>query len=63
MGVKLDIRDETTSGKVAFEGVLDFPIECISVRQLIEARVDQEIENYISKNGSPSYSLLALTKD
>ena len=52
MSVMLNIQDETTSGKLLSKCVVEFPIECITVKQLIEARVSQEVERYnLSRNG------------
>lgn len=52
MAVALRIKDENTSGEVISEGVVQFPAEKISVQELIEARVTQEVEAYnASLNG------------
>lgn len=48
MGVMLNIQDENTSGKLLAKSVVEFPVECINVKQLIEARVSQEAESYNS---------------
>ena len=46
MNVALKIQDETSSGKVISEGIVRFPAERITVQELIEARVSQEVESY-----------------
>ena len=46
MGVAINIKDETSKGEVVFQGVIQFPVESITVRELIEARVQQEVEGY-----------------
>ncbi|GGB86709.1 hypothetical protein GCM10011352_10730 [Marinobacterium zhoushanense] len=46
MTVALKISDQSTSGETVFENLLHFPAEVISVRQLIEARVQSEVERY-----------------
>lgn len=46
MPATLTIRDETTSGAVAHEFSLDFLTEEITVRELIERRVYEEVRLY-----------------
>lgn len=53
MPATLTIRDETTSGTVAHEFSLEFLTEEISVRELIERRVYEEVQLYNASK--PSY--------
>jgi len=48
MQIALNITDETTFGapQPTFSLTLDFPKNQISVRELIEARIREEVENY-----------------
>ena len=46
MSITLTIRDETVSGKMTNELVLDFLTEEITVRELIHSRVYQEVKDY-----------------
>jgi len=46
MSISLKIQDETSGGKTIAESVVHFPVERITVKELIEARVTQEIEIY-----------------
>ena len=46
MTVTLTIRDETASGSVYHELPLEFPSERITIRELIRARVYQEVQDF-----------------
>ncbi len=46
MSITLTVRDETLSGKMTNEFVLDFLTEEITVRELIHSRVYQEVKDY-----------------
>jgi hypothetical protein len=46
MSRTLTIRDETASGRVYQEVPLEFPSEKITVRELIRARVYQEVKDF-----------------
>ncbi|WP_308365294.1 MULTISPECIES: hypothetical protein [unclassified Microbulbifer] len=46
MAVALKISDESAGGEKMFESLLHFPAETISVRELIEVRVQTEVEHY-----------------
>ena len=46
MSVTLTINDKTSSGELLLERIIDFPVERISVRELIETRVRQEVESF-----------------
>jgi hypothetical protein len=49
MSVTLMVRDETTTGDVYHEQPLEFPTECITVRELIRERVYQEVQDFNRK--------------
>lgn len=51
MSVTLTINDKTSSGELLLERIIDFPLERISVRELIETRVRQEVEAHNLKAG------------
>lgn len=55
MGVMLKIQDETTLGKRIYESLVEFHIESITVRKLIETRVEIEVENY-NKNAEGEFA-------
>ena len=42
----IKIKDETTGGKITNEIAVTFPAQVVSVREIIEAKVNAEIENY-----------------
>ena len=42
----IKIKDETTGGKIINEVAVTFPVQVVSVREIIEAKVNAEIENY-----------------
>ena len=46
MGFALNIKDETSSGELINEQVIQFPVDEISVQTLIEQRVLTEVERY-----------------
>lgn len=46
MAIALTVRDETTMGKTTNEFVVEFLTEEITVRELIRARVYQEVQDY-----------------
>ena len=46
MATTVTVRDESTSGKMLNEFVLDLLTEHISVRELIRSRVYQEVQDY-----------------
>ena len=50
MSVTLTIRDETTGGLPLHEWALEVPAERMSVRELIRARVYQEVQDHHLKN-------------
>ena len=47
--ITLSIKDENFSGKVLHEVMIGFNSEFVSVKEIIEARVRQEVENYNNK--------------
>lgn len=49
----LTIKDETAAGKILNEIVLEFEKECITVKELITARIKEEVAKYT--NELPSY--------
>lgn len=53
MPATLTIRDETTSGSAVHEFTLDFLTEEITVRELIERRVYEEVQQY--NRAKPGY--------
>lgn len=53
MPATLTIRDETTTGELLGETVLEFLTERITVRELIRSRVYQEVQDYNTKQ--PEY--------
>jgi len=46
MSVALKIKDETVTGALVSETILHFPLSEITVRELIEKRVKEEVEKY-----------------
>lgn len=46
MTAALNIKDESTDGKLIYESVIQFPAENISVEELIRARVKSEVNKY-----------------
>jgi glutaredoxin 2 len=51
MNVALKIKDETAQGQVVSEAILIFPSERITIQELIESRVSQEVDAYNKKAG------------
>jgi hypothetical protein len=49
MAATLTVRDETTSGERGEAITLEFPTERVTVREIIRARVYQEVEDYNRK--------------
>jgi hypothetical protein len=47
--MQLTIKDETFAGKVLNEITLNFKSELVTVKDIIEQRVSQEVENYNNK--------------
>ncbi len=45
----VSVKDETFAGKILNEILLDFKTESITVKELIEARVHQEVDAYNNK--------------
>jgi len=58
MSVALLIKDETSIGKVTGEQILRFPAERITVRQLIEQRIETEVEKYNANNAIAFWGLI-----
>ena len=58
MSFPLSIQDSTSAGEVLATAVLHFPVEFVSVRELIEARVEREVEQYHSEKGLSITSLV-----
>lgn len=52
MSVTVTINDKTSSGELLLEQIIDFPLERISVRELIETRVRQEVEAHNQNVGA-----------
>ena len=48
MSIALKIQDQRSNGSVFYENVIQFPSTRITVRELIHARVAQEVESYYS---------------
>jgi len=46
MSIALALRDESTLGDTPYEVVVEFPVEKITVRELIRNRVFTEVHNY-----------------
>jgi hypothetical protein len=51
MSVTLTINDKTSNGELLLERIVNFPVERISVRELVETRVRQEAESYNQRAG------------
>lgn len=58
MNLAILIKDETSTGKVISEQILQFPAERITVRQLIEQRVENEVEKYNKDSASVFWGLV-----
>jgi hypothetical protein len=61
MSVALLIKDETSIGTVTGEQILRFPAEQITVRQLIEQRIETEVEKYNANNAVAFWGLIQPT--
>ena len=61
MNIALKIQDQTSSGRVVFENIIQFPSDRINVKELISARVTQEIESYNSGNNDKFVGLVQPT--
>ena len=62
MGVMLKIRDENSTGDKLAERTFEFYVEYITVRELIEARVTQELEGYKKGDDDIYYGLVEPTE-
>ncbi len=51
MSVTLTINDKTSGGELLLQRLVDFPLERLSVRELIETRVRQEVEAHNRRAG------------
>ena len=49
MKVALKVQDETSNGGIVNENIIHFPSDQITVKELIESRVEQEIESFNAK--------------
>jgi len=47
--ITLSVKDENFSGKILQEVLIGFSQETVSIKDIIEARVRQEVENYNNK--------------
>ena len=63
MTVTLMVRDETTAGSVYGELPLEFPSERITVRELIRARVYQEVQDFNRQQGENVFRGLVQPSD
>lgn len=61
MSVAVTINDKTSSGDLLLERIVNFPVESITVRELIETRVSQEVESYNAANGGEFRGLVQPT--
>ncbi|MEH6446907.1 MAG: hypothetical protein V7784_23695 [Oceanospirillaceae bacterium] len=62
MGMMLKIKDETSTGKFISERLVEFSIECITVKTLIETRVTQEVVSYNAETGGQFFGLVQPTE-
>lgn len=46
MSIALTVRDESIGGESIHEQTLEFPVERMSARELIRARIYQEVQDY-----------------
>jgi len=63
MSVTLTIRDETPSGSVYGEKLLEFPAEKITIRELIRERVYQEVQDFNVAQGEQVFRGLVQPTD
>lgn len=57
----LKIQDTTFAGKILHEIALSFADECVTVREIITARVNQEVAAYNQKLGTHFHGLVEPT--
>lgn len=57
----LTIRDETAAGQATGETVVEFLTETVTVRELIRARVYQEVDDYNRRRPETFHGLVAPT--
>jgi hypothetical protein len=58
MSVAVLIKDETSTGKIIGEQILRFPAERITVKQIIEQRIESEVEKYNANNAQAFWGLI-----
>lgn len=58
MNLAIVIKDETSTGKIISEQILRFPADRITVQQLIEQRVESEVEKYNADNAKAFWGLI-----
>lgn len=61
MPATLAYRDESASGDILGNGTLEFPTECITVRELIRSRIYQDVSDYNTLRSTSSVSLVRPT--
>ena len=47
--ITLSVKDENFSGKVLQEVMIDFNSETVTIKEIIESRIKQEVDNYNKK--------------
>ena len=62
MSFALSIEDQTSSGDVVSNIVIQFPVETITVKELIESRVEKEFETYIKDSTKTLFNLVTPKK-
>lgn len=62
MVVALKIKDETPLGELISESILQFPVARISVKELIEQRVEKEVFQYNSSSAERFHGLVQPTE-
>lgn len=58
MRFALSIEDQTSSGDIVASTVIQFPVDIVSVRTLIETRVEQEIHKQLESNDRSLFRLV-----
>lgn len=58
MTAKLTIRDETIDGSTSAVWSLEFPVERVTVREVIRSRVYQEVQDFHLKQQGPFHGLV-----
>lgn len=58
MSVSLPIQDQIDLGKVVSSRVLKFPVNRVTVKELIETRVSQEIESFMEQSSQPFLNII-----